>query len=303
MAFSYKGLRRNGIDSDRIYYKNFHALAANAVSVMEYQGEPETCNMLVFENALLDRTTAAIMQPRGTDILLSLPYITKYGRRDVYGYPSSIDGMTQNTWFDRVKTDDFVIFYDNVRQEGNMGLGYQTTYELIEAYAVMLWECEMAFRQNLMSSGRPVILSTDPKTKLSFANFWEMFQDFRPYIMAEKGVKVEEDIKAIDLKVSFNGESLLACRRMIWDCAMNALGYATGTTKAERQLVSEVLMNSHTDGSMINTRLASRVRGCNEVNKKFGGKIPGFDGEMAVNLRKDPLFEIATLGINGKEGL
>lgn len=275
--------------SDMIYLRYRDLLRAAAVTIFDYKGAPESTNMLYFENVMLDKGTAAFLKPEGTEIILSCSWVPKSGRWTVYGMPRTIKGFSSAIDHNLIKTSEFEVAYDNVLAYGANPSSYSNTWQIIDNFAQLLWECENTFRSNMMHQNKPFILETNNNTKLSFAQFWNFFQDFRPYIMAEKGANIEEAIKTIDLKVDFRGQEILACRETIWNMAMNALGYSAGTTKKERELYHEVMLNRMAEGASLNARLAPRIDFCNRVNRHFGI-------DMSVNLREDPLIGLDDYG-------
>lgn len=282
-------------ESDNIFFRYLDLLRAAAATIFEYHNLPKTVNPLYLENVFLDHGSAAVFVPKGTDILLGGSWVPRSGKWTVYGFPKQIDGLTASPrdHILKVRTREFVIGYDSVLAYRGTG-GYSNTLQIINNFARLLWEVENTFRSNLMHQNKPFIIDSTTNTRLSLANFWNMFQDFAPYIMAEKkgGIDLENDIKTVDLKVPFLGNDILDAREKIWGMAMNALGYGPGTTKKERQLTDEVIINRMADAAQLNARFAPREDFCRRINERFKGRVIGgevFHGDCFVTVRGDPV--------------
>lgn len=287
MMMRFKGQPRNwAMASDQIYFTYKNMLTAAALSQFEYQRAPDTANMLYFERNLLFAGTSALYQAGDSDVLLSTGYVNETGKRDAYGYPWAITGITAGSNHNRVRAGRFEVCYDNIIYlPGTQPSFSSPTIETIELFAQLLWEGENTFRSNLMHQNKPFILNTNRKTNLSFANFWEMFQDFRPYIMAEKGMDLEGAIDTIDLQVDYIGVQLRQTQQMIFDFAMYALGFPKGTSKTERQIFAETFANSYADGSQLLARYTTRKDFVTRANRTFGL-------DMQVIVRESPILEL-----------
>lgn len=280
--------------TSEIYRYYYYFGFTRAASVFGYKNPPEDCDMLYFEQKVVEKTTAALMEP--DDIkghVFSLPYNLYNGYRDFYGYPGDrIIGLTSNQYRTQLYSRNFVVLYDNITR---------TPIEpFVSMFALLCWEIHNTFRSNLMHQNKPFILSTTPETRLSTDNIWNQFRNFAPYINLRltKGKK-PDDLKnifqTIDLKTEFRGKDLLECLQTTLDLFDAMVGITSLDGKRERMLSSEVAMNRMGDAVTLNTRYAPRVefvRKCNE--RGFHGP----KGEMEVFVRKDPLPDIQPYGQN-----
>lgn len=276
--------------TNEIYNYYYFFFLMRAASVFGYRNAPKDCDMIFFENKMVERGTAALMKYIDDPIpdrVFSLPYNTYYGYRDFYGYPTKrIVGLTSNQYKTQVYSDDFVVLYDNIMRT--------PIQPYISMFALLAWEIHNTFRSNLMHQNKPFIIPQTPATRLSTDNMWNQFRNFSPYINVtlSKG-KTPEDYQkifnTIDLKVEFRGKELLECLKTILDMFDNMVGITSNEGKRERMLVDEVQMNRMGDAITLNCRYAPRVAFVEKCNER-GFHSP--DGEMEVFVRTDPLPQL-----------
>lgn len=244
------------------YYRD--RLISMALSQFEWMGLPETCDPLYFERKLLFQGTAALLQPTGTDVWLSLPYVFR-SNFNGYGYPLEIAGVDFNGA--QIESDNFIIFYDNVNTQrgGNCG----NLMPKIELYAKEMWKAHMTYHANLDKQINPYIVTGSKKMSKSIINVMNRVFGYQPVIQ----LRTEDDIKKFktwDMKVPYIGNDLLLTLKTLWAEALSMLGIASGTTKRERQGEMELILNRQESAIMANSRLLTRVQAINQFNKVTG---------------------------------
>ena len=250
------------IDNIDIY--NFYRcrLINLALSQFEYHNLPDTMNRRYFEKAMLFNQTAAIYKVKGTDVLLSTGYVDK-GTLDIYGEPTAIYGVGVGAG--QIETDEFVLFYDNEARE--------CLVRYIDLYAKLLYEVHQTLRSNLRQQVRPYIITTNKKQELTFRSLFKKIFSFEPVIGIDQTQRLKEDINVLDLKVDFKGIEMMDLLKTIWAEAISMLGISPRTTKKERVITDEIMMNRQEDILSLNARLLNRVEGINKVNEMFGTDI------------------------------
>lgn len=273
-----------------IYNYYYFFFMMRAASVFGYKNAPKDCDMVFFENKMVERGTAALMTAQNDpdqSRVFSLPYNLYYGYRDFYGYPSKkIVGLTDNQYKTQIYSTNFVILYDNIQRT--------TMQPYISMFALLAWEIHNTFRSNLMHQNKPFIIPTTPATKLSTDNIWNQFRNFAPYINVNLGKgKAPEDFQkifqTIDLKTEFRGKDLLECLQTVLDMFDDMVGITSNEGKRERMLTSEIEMNRMGDAITLNARFVPRQQFVEKCNER------GFHsekGEMEVFVRTDPMPDI-----------
>lgn len=246
------------IENVEIYNYYRERLCNLALSQIQWNNLPETCDRLYFEKSLLFNGKAAMYKPKGTDFWLSTDYIQK-GNFDAYGYPTKINGITFNA--KNIETDEWMILYDNMTRA--------TLMPKIDFFARLLWEVHNTYRSNLQQQITPYIIMSDKNKSLSFKNLFNRFFGFQPVIEVKSSFNID-DVKTIDTRVDFKGTELLDNLQRIWAMALSELGITAETTKKERLISDELTINRQEDIISLNSRLLNRVEFCNKMNKKYG---------------------------------
>ena len=199
-----------------------------------------------------------MLQPTGSDEWMSLGFVNN-GDLSVYGYPTSILGVGYNSA--NIQTDEWMILYDNMTK--------QTLLPKIDLYARLLWEVHNTFRSNLKHQNMPYIVKGTKNQASSIRNLFNRIFNFQPYVIT----KNSEDIPNIDvlnLGVEFRGNEMLQALKTVWAEALSMLGITAETTKKERLISNEIMINRQEDLISLNSRLLNRVEFCNKMNKKYG---------------------------------
>lgn len=253
------------IDNFKIYQYYKERLINIALAQFEWQNLPETCDRRYFEKTLLFSGTAAMYIPKGMDFWLSTGYLMR-GKFDVYGYPKAIYGIGYNA--ENIATDTWEVLYDNMTRT--------TLLPMIDLYARQLWMIHNVFNSNMHQQIRPYIITTTQNNTLSFKNIFNRIFGFEPVVQLKDSFD-PESIKTLDLRVDFKGKEMLECLKLMWAEALAMLGISAETTKKERLISNEIMINRQEDIISLNARLLNRVDFCNKMNKKY-------DMDLSVNL-------------------
>ena len=253
-----KSDRQSVIENSEIYQYYFERLVNLALAQFEWHNLPRTCDRLYFEKSLLFSGKAAMYKPKGTDFFLSTDYLQCDGF-DAYGYPLAIYGTTYNA--ENIETDEWMVLYDNMTR--------QTLIPKISLYAKLLWEVHNTFRSNLQQQITPYIVTAPRTQSLSFKNIFNRIMGYQPIIEVKDSFD-PDNIKTLDLNVDFKGNEILQCLKVLWAEALSMLGITAETTKKERLIEGEIVMNRQEDILSLNARLLNRVDFCNKMNERFG---------------------------------
>ena len=252
------------IDNQRIYHYYKNRLISMALSQFIWDfGDIKTCDRLFLEKKLLFEGKGCLIKPEGTDMWLSLGYVSD-GTLDVYGYPTKIRGVGYNSA--NIEGTDWMILYDNATKQSLM--------EGIDLYARLLWEQHMTYRSNLKHQNIPYLVTGTKNQELSFKNFFAKMFAFQPYFL----MKRKEDVEALTVQktdVPYIGKDLLECLRAIWQEAISMLGIAPSGSidKKERLISDEVAFDKEEFIIARNTRELMRKEFCQKFNDRFGTNL------------------------------
>lgn len=259
MRNSEKSLIINNVEIYNYYRERLINLA---LSQFEWHGLPETCNRLFMEKSLLFNGKACFIKPEGTDFWLSTDWILK-GPLDVYGWPTDIRGVGFGQ-YNHIEGDEWEVFYDNMT--------LTSLLPKIDMYAKLLWECHNTYRSNLQQQITPYVVLTSKNESLSVKNMFNRIFGFQP-VVEVKNTFDPSTIQTIDTRVDFKGKELLENLKVLWAEALSMLGITGETSKKERLISDEIVLNRQEDVISLNSRLSNRIEICNKMNNKYGWNL------------------------------
>lgn len=259
MRNSEKSLIINNVEIYNYYRERLINLA---LSQFEWHGLPETCNRLFMEKSLLFNGKACFIKPEGTDFWLSTDWILK-GPLDVYGWPTDIRGVGFGQ-YNHIEGDEWEVFYDNMT--------LTSLLPKIDMYAKLLWECHNTYRSNLQQQITPYVVLTSKNESLSVKNMFNRIFGFQP-VVEVKNTFDPSTIQTIDTRVDFKGKEFLENLKVLWAEALSMLGITGETSKKERLISDEIVLNRQEDVISLNSRLSNRIEICNKMNNKYGWNL------------------------------
>lgn len=313
----------NDINNIELYNYYLERLINIALAQFEWHGLPETCDRLYLEQVALYRGSVAFYIPKGTDFWLSTGYMPysgsgniaasaardyvdlsydnnresymRYfeapGNFDVYGYPVNIMGYGFNGQQSIPEPGMWQIFYDNMTK--------MPLFPKLRVYAYLMYEIHSTMRNNTIQQNSPYIILSDKENEFSWKNIFQKVFKFFPVINLGKNVDLEEEVKVLNMHVDFKGNELMDLLRETWREALAMLGISSQSTKRERLITGEIMMDRQADLISLNARLLNRVEFCNKMNAKYGLDLsvnlssndvdfdtifgPGFGREMSTN--------------------
>lgn len=259
MQNSEKSLIINNVEIYNYYRERLINLA---LSQFEWHGLPETCNRLFMEKSLLFNGKACFIKPKDTKFWLSTDWILK-GPLDVYGWPMNIRGVGYGK-YNNIEGDEWEVFYDNMT--------LTSLLPKIDMYAKLLWECHNTYRSNLQQQITPYVVLTSKNESLSVKNMFNRIFGFQP-VVEVKNTFDPSTIQTIDTRVDFKGKELLENLKVLWAEALSMLGITGETSKKERLISDEIVLNRQEDVISLNSRLSNRIEICNKMNNKYGWNL------------------------------
>lgn len=275
----------------------FFRLCNVALAQFAYENLPDTCDRRYMEYVALTRGAAAAYIPEGTDFWLTTGFMPFDGARkptkaavewykdlekttedsgaqayeryfkgintfDVYGNPTNIMGIGFNGENIIPEPDAWGVFYDNMTRE--------PLILHVRRYAQMLAEAHMTFRMNLRMQNKPYVVVSSRNKQFSLKQFFKALFSFEPVVEVAPGLKLDEEVTTLDLRVDYKGTELLENLKEIWNQALDMLGISTQSTKKERLITGEIQMDRQGDLITMNSRLMNRVEFWDKMNKKHG---------------------------------
>lgn len=244
-------------DSWRQY---FNRLCELSMSMFEWSGLPETCDVRYLELTLFTQGAAVFFKD---DVLgfLNLP-VAAAGVIDIYQTPTSRRAYADNGYNQELGVDNSVIIYNN----------YLRTNAMLDVklFSRRLANLDRAIDINANAQKTPVAILCDEKEKLSYKRVYEKWQGNEPLIMGSKGLNMDS-IRTLNTTAPYVCDRLYELKTQIWNEALTYLGIPNiGNEKRERMVSDEVARNQGGTFASRYSRLSARQQACERINRMFG---------------------------------
>lgn len=238
------------------YYDRLRLIA---LSLFEWEGLPESCNVRFLEKTLYLQGRTMFFK-HDTLGYLNLR-CTPSGRLNCYDEPVLYTANAIDITEDRER-DDCVIIRNNLLE--------RPTDNSIVLFASRLTEAERTIDTNIKAQKTPVMVRCDEKDRLSMVNLYKDYEGNTPLIVGSKSLDIEK-IKVFKTDAPFVADKLQNYKHEIWNEALTFLGINNANSdKRERLVTDEVNANNEVISLNAAAMLLTRQMACEEINKKYG---------------------------------
>lgn len=238
----------------------FDRLLELSISMFEWQNVPDSIDTRFLEINLFDLGFCVFFKD---EVLgeLALPCAAG-GNLDVYGIPVHRRAYADNGYQKELTSKDSVIIYNNMLHENS--------YLPVKEFAMKLYNLDRAIDINANAQKTPILITCDEKQRLSLKNVYMKYEGNEPFIFGNKDL----DIRAFNVlktDAPYVADKLYQLKTQIWNEALTYLGISnTNTQKKERMLTDEVIRNLGGTIASRYSRLTTRQKACEQINKMFG---------------------------------
>lgn len=238
----------------------FDRLLELSISMFEWQNVPDSIDTRFLEINLFDLGFCVFFKD---EVLgeLALPCAAG-GNLDVYGIPVHRRAYADNGYQKELTSKDSVIIYNNMLHENS--------YLPVREFAMKLYNLDRAIEINANAQKTPILITCDEKQRLSLKNVYMKYEGNEPFIFGNKDL----DIRAFNVlktDAPYVADKLYQLKTQIWNEALTYLGISsTNTQKRERLLTDEVIRNLGGTIASRYSRLTTRQKACEQINKMFG---------------------------------
>lgn len=264
------------------YYKRLKAIA---LSMFEWHGLPDSCNVRFLEWCLFHYGRAVFVNDpdmgmlnlkcNPTDIL------------NVYNEPTAYEAFSIN-YSKMYKAEDCCLVRNNYLETA--------TDTSIMLFAERLAKIQLAAEVNIWAQRTPVLLYTDDKTAKSMEILYDQYDGNKPVIVMNKSWD-SKPIDCINTGAPFVADKLREEKLAVWNEALEFLGLNTNPSdkKKERLIISEVESNNEQIDMQAEAMLLCRREACDRLRDLWGLEV---SVELRVQKIRDALTmrEVDTIG-------
>lgn len=260
-------------DNMESYYFYIDRLTELSISMFEWVNLPDTVDERFMEMTLFNNGCAVFFED---DVLgkLVLP-VAINGGFNVYKIPIRRRAYSVNGYQNPELTiKNSVIIYNNMIRTNSI--------RPVKLFARKLWDLDRSIEVNARAQKTPVLLQGSEQQRLTLLNAYKELDGNSPVIMADKDIDLRTGaITAINTEAPYVADKLYQLKTQVWNEALTYLGISNlNIQKKERLVADEVVRNLGGTIASRYSRLESRRKAAEAINKMFGTKIE-------VNYRED----------------
>ena len=264
MSRKKKLFEESAVENNRAFLFYYYRLMELSVSMFKWENLPDTVDQRYIEMELFRNGSVVYFNDEYIgnlclDVLFN-------GNFDVYGYPIKRRAYSYyNNYNKELDNTNSVIIYNNYIRTNS-----ETA---VRMYAKRLYNLDRIIDVNANAQKTPVLIRASEKQRLSMLNLYKEYNGNSPFIFGDKDLDLS-DIKAISTQAPYVSDKIYTLKTQIWNEALTYLGISNiNIQKKERLITGEVMRNQGGTIASRYSRLESRHKAVNEINKMFGTNI------------------------------
>lgn len=261
----------SAILNNATYQQYYMRLMELSIAMFEWQNVPDEIDIRFLELILFSEGKAVFFKDEVLDEYLALQF-TVNGRLNFYHIPIRRRAFAINGYQRELDESNSVIIYNNM---------LHTPSKLdVEMMSRRLYDLDRAIDVNAKAQKTPVLIQASDSQRLTMKNLYKQYEGNEPFIFGNKALDID-GLKVLKTDAPYVADKLYDLKTKYWNEALTYLGISnTNITKKERMITDEVTRNMGGVIASRYSRLESRRKACEEINRLFGL-------DMWVDFRED----------------
>lgn len=261
----------SAILNNATYQQYYMRLMELSIAMFEWQNVPDEIDIRFLELILFSEGKAVFFKDEVLDEYLALQF-TVNGRLNFYHIPIRRRAFAINGYQRELDESNSVIIYNNM---------LHTPSKLdVEMMSRRLYDLDRAIDVNAKAQKTPVLIQATDSQRLTMKNLYKQYEGNEPFIFGNKALDID-GLKVLKTDAPYVADKLYDLKTKYWNEALTYLGISnTNITKKERMITDEVTRNMGGVIASRYSRLESRRKACEEINRLFGL-------DMWVDFRED----------------
>lgn len=242
------------------YMQYFDRLTELSISMFEWKNLPDTIDERFLELTLFGDGMVVFFKDEVLGYLALRTMIG--GRLDVYQIPTERTAYASNGYNKMLDNENSVIIFNNMI--------HKPSSMIVETYARRLYELDRSIDVNAKAQKTPVFIQCDEAQRLTMKNMYMKYEGNEPFIFGDKSLNPNA-LKVLKTDAPYVADKLYQLKTQIWNEALTYLGISNlNIQKKERLVADEVVRNQGGTIASRYSRLESRRKACEQINKMFG---------------------------------
>lgn len=242
------------------YMLYFDRLTELSISMFEWKNLPDTIDERFMELSLFGDGMVVFFKDEDIGYLALRTMIG--GRLDVYQIPTERTAFASNGYNRQLNNENSVIIFNNMI--------HTNSTRVVETYARRLYELDRIIDVNAKAQKTPVFIQCEETQRLTMKNLYMKYEGNEPFIFGDKSLNPNA-LKVLKTDAPYIADKIYQLKTQIWNEALTYLGISNlNVQKKERMISDEVLRNQGGTIASRYSRLESRRKACEQINKMFG---------------------------------
>ena len=246
--------------NDSTYIQYYNRLTELSISMFEWKNLPDTIDARYLELALFALGMAVFFKDEVMGYLALKTTIS--GNFNVYRIPINRRAFADNGYNKDLTDKDSVIIYNN--------LIHTNSVLDVRMFSEKLADLDRTIQVNARAQKTPVLLKCDENQRLTMVNLYKEYDGNAPVIYGDKNLNAN-GLTVLKTDAPYNADKLYQLKTQYWNEALTYLGISNiNSVKKERMITDEVTRNQGGVVASRYSRLESRRKACDEINRMFG---------------------------------
>lgn len=253
------------------YQQYYMRLMELSIAMFDWKNVPEEIDIRFLELILFSEGKAVFFKDEVLDEYLALQF-TVNGRLNFYHIPVRRRAFAINGYQRELDENNSVIIYNNM---------LHTPSKLdVEMMSRRLYDLDRSIDVNAKAQKTPILIQASDSQRLTMKNLYKQYEGNEPFIFGNKALELD-NLKVLKTDAPYVADKLYDLKTKYWNEALTYLGISnTNITKKERMITDEVTRNMGGVIASRYSRLESRRKACDQINRMFGL-------DMYVEFRED----------------
>lgn len=250
----------SAIRNNSTYAQYYNRLTELSVSMFEWKNLPDTIDARYLELALFALGMAVFFKDEVMGYLALKTTIS--GNFNVYRIPINRRAFADNGYNKDLTDKDSVIIYNNMIHTNSM--------LDVRMFSEKLADLDRTIQVNARAQKTPVLLKCDENQRLTMLNLYKEYDGNAPVIYGDKNLNAN-GLTVLKTDAPYTADKLYQLKTQYWNEALTYLGISNiNSVKKERMITDEVTRNQGGVVASRYSRLESRRKACDEINRMFG---------------------------------
>ena len=250
----------SSITNNATYIQYYNRLTELSISMFEWKNLPDTIDERYLELALFSSGMAVFFKDEVLGYLALRTTIS--GGFNVYRIPIRRRAFSDNGYNKELNINDSVIIYNNLIHTNSM--------LDVRLFANKLADLDRTIQVNARAQKTPVLIKCDENQRLTMLNLYKEYDGNAPVVYGDKALNAS-GLTVLKTDAPYNADKLYTLKTQIWNEALTYLGISNiNSVKKERMITDEVTRNQGGVVASRYSRLESRRKACDQINKMFG---------------------------------